>query len=317
MKQNKWIYIIILMCLIIGLYCRNMNQHKAFQQTEFLFNTECNITAYGKDAKLAVEKTFTELKRINDLTDMYNKNSEISKINSSPSNIETKTDKAIIEMLKVAQEISLQSNGAFDLTIASVTKLWDFGAENPRLPDSATLSKALESVNFKNIIINESNCSVTKLNSDTMLDLGSVAKGYAADIAAESLKTQGITGAIIDLGGNIMCIGENPNTDNKKWRIGIQLPFAPTGEYSEITELSEGAVVSSGSYQRGFVLNGKRYHHILETKTGYPAIREYNSVTITANNALLADCLSTACFVLGEEHGASLAKKYNAEILFQ
>lgn len=315
-KSNVLCIVIIIIALFVGIWHRFSPENKKYEKTEFLFNTPCNITAYGENAQQAVYETFKKLKYINDITNMYNENSEISKINASGSGYEIPTDSAIIEMLKTSLEISTRSDGAFDLTIAPVSRLWEFGKENPAIPDSVQLAKAQKLVNFQNIVINEASQSITKLNDDTMLDFGGVAKGYAADVAAKTLKSYSVSGAIIDLGGNIVCLGKNPNTNDGKWRIGIQVPFAPTGEYGEILEITDGAVVTSGTYQRGFDYNQKRYHHIIDPKTGYPSDKEYNSVTIKAKSALLADCLSTACFVLGKESGANLAESYNTEIFF-
>ena len=121
----------------------------------------------------------------------------------------------------------------------------------------------------------------------------------------------------MDLGGNITVMGSNPNTKDGRWRIGMQKPYSPTGEFDEVLEVATGAVVTSGTYQRYFERDGIRYHHIIDPHTGYPADRDYSSVTVVAESGLYADCLATACFVLGRDAGEILAEKFGAEIYFR
>lgn len=316
-KNIKVIFLIlIVISLIIGLWYQNGNK-KEFSQTEFLLNTQCNITAYGKDAKSAVNAAFSEVERIHSLTDFYSPSSDVSRINSAAADEAVIVDAALIDILTVALDVCEKSNGAFDITIAPFSSLWDFGGDAKTPPDEADILAAKAAVNFKNIVLDTKNLTVTKLNSETRLDLGGAAKGYAADRALAVLKTYNISGAIIDLGGNVSCFGKNPNISSKKWRIGVQIPFSSTGEYGEVITISSGSVVTSGTYQRNFRYEGKLYHHILNPANGYPSEQPYSSVTITASSALVADCLSTACFVLGEKDGLSLANQYGVQLLIQ
>ena len=313
-KHIKLIFLIlIILSLICGLWYKN-GGGKIHSRTEFLLNTECTVTAYGKDAKEAVSAAFDEIARIHSLTDFYDESSEVSKINYAKAGEVIAVDKAITDILSVALEICEASNGAFDITIAPLSLLWDFGGSNQTPPDDALITQAKDTVSYKNVLIDTQTLTVTKTKSETKIDLGGAAKGYAADCATDILKKYDITGAIVDLGGNVSCFGKNPKSRNREWRIGVQVPFSPTGEYGEIITLAEGSVVTSGTYQRNFEYNGTLYHHILNPFTGYPANQPYDSVTITADSSLLADCLSTACFVLGEKEGRTLAEKFNAQI---
>ena len=280
-------------------------------------NTQCTITACGKNAKKAVDAAFDEIARIHSLTDFYTETSDVSKINSSVADEEVLVDSATVHILGTALEICQASEGAFDITVAPLSFLWNFGSPDAKIPDENAIVQAKTFVSYNNIKINTENNTVTKTATETKIDLGGAAKGYAADRASSILKSYNITGAIIDLGGNISCIGTNPKSRDKEWRIGIQVPFSPTGDYGKIINLKEGSVVTSGTYQRNFSVDGKLYHHILDPETGYPAERDYNSVTIVSENSLLADCLSTACFVLGKEKGSTLVQKYGAEIYYQ
>ncbi len=316
-KHIKLIFLIlIILSLVCGLWYKN-GDGKEHSRTEFLLNTECTVTAYGKDANEAVSAAFDEIARIHSLTDFYNELSEVSKINSAKAGESVTVDKAVTDILSVALEICEASNGAFDITIAPLSHLWDFGGNNQTPPNDALITQAKDTVNHKNILIDTQKLTVKKNKSETKIDLGGAAKGYAADRAIDILKKYNISGAVVDLGGNVSCFGKNPKNRSREWRIGVQVPFSPTGEYGEIITLADGSVVTSGTYQRNFEYKGTLYHHILNPFTGYPANQTYDSVTIIADNALLADCLSTACFVLGENSGTILAEKYNAQILFQ
>ena len=313
-----WIFaLIIIITLMGGMIYKTLSSNDGYIRTEFLFDTECSVRIYGKNAEKIAAEVFDELEKINQSTNMYSTSSEVSKINNSPAGVEVKVSSGIIKMLKVAREISHETDGAFDLTVAAVTQIWNFKGQNPSVPKEEEIAELKERINYKDIVINEEKNTVIKAYSETKIDLGGIAKGYAADAIAEILKRSKAEGAIIDLGGNVVCVGKNPNAKDGEWKVGVQLPFRPTGEYEEIVKLEEGAVVTSGTYQRYFEADGEIYHHIINPKTGYPAEAEYSSVTIVSDSALVADCLATACFVIGEEKGVALAKKYSANIFYQ
>lgn len=307
---------LLVLTLFFGMWLKDARRLKEYSKTEFLFDTECRVKAYGKNAEVAVDAVFDELAQIHKTTDVYSDDSQISKINSASAGERVKVEPFVAEIIAVAYDVYLESDGAFDITLAPVTALWNFGTENPEPPEGAAIEKALCETGFDNIVLDRENFTVTKKRASAKIDLGGAVKGYAANRAAEILRTFDTDGAVVDLGGNIICVGKNPNTSDGLWRIGIQKPFSPTGEYGSVEVLSEEAAVTSGTYQRCFEYGGKLYHHILDPKCGYPAQREYASVTIVSDDALLADCLATACFVLGEEEGTRLAEKYGARIIY-
>ena len=318
MKKAGWVFVaVIIITLMGGMIYKTLNSKDGYIRTEFLFDTECSVRIYGKNAEKVATEVFDELEKINHSTNMYSTSSEVSVINNSLAGVEIEVSPEIIKMLKVADEISNETEGAFDLTVASVTEIWDFKGQNPSVPKEKEIAERRERINYKDIIINEEKNTIVKAYSETKIDLGGIAKGYAADAIAEILKRNDVKGAIIDLGGNVVCVGENPNAKDGLWKVGIQVPFRPTGEYEEIVKLKEGAVVTSGIYQRYFEEDGKIYHHIINPKTGYPTEKDYSSVTIVSDSALVADCLATACFVIGEEKGSALAEKYDADIFYQ
>ena len=192
------------------------------------------------------------------------------------------------------------TDGAFDVTIAKVSSLWDFTSGEKIVPDASAIEEGLKTVDYKNICL-EGN--VAYIKNDAAVDLGAIAKGYIADKAAEFLREEGVTSAIINLGGNNVVIGKK---DDRPFRIGIQKPTATTGEFSGVLNLEDISAVTSGAYQRFFVLDGVTYHHILDPETGYPAESDIASVTIICENSADADALSTSCFILGIEKATEL-----------
>lgn len=316
MKKLSWGFAaLIFVTFLAGLFYRNLSTNKGFERTEFLFDTQCTVTAYGDNAKEAVDATFERLGELHRMTDFFSQESQVAVINVAEADEEIFLEEDIANIIAVALDVAKGSEGAFDITVAPVVSLWEFSGEG-RVPDEAEIADALENVGEDKLSF-DGTAKVTKACENVKIDLGGAAKGYAGDEAIKVLTEYGVSGAIVDLGGNISCIGQNPNTTDGKWRIGLQKPFSAMGEYDEIIEIKEGAVVTSGTYQRYFEKDGKQYHHIIDPKTGYPAERDYSSVTIVAESSLYADCLATACFVEGETEGRALAEKYGAEIYFK
>ena len=213
-------------------------------------------------------------------------------------------------LLRLAVEIGTESEGAFDATIAPVSALWDFSAD-PALPDEAALQQAAARVDYRNISIDG---NTVTLQNDAEIDLGGIAKGYIADRVAESLRGQGVASACINMGGNVVVIGTKP--DGSPWSIGVRDPNGTADQSAEVLKLSDAAVVTSGTYERYFELDGVRYHHILDPNTGMPVQNGLASVTIIGTESALCDALSTACFVLGEEKSRPLLERYGADAIF-
>ncbi len=317
MKKLKTVFlVIILVTLIAGLYFKSLSDGRKDEQTEFLFDTYCTITAYSKNAEEATSAAFDEIARIHKLTDFFDENSDVSRINNSKSGMAVEVDPIVVEILETALKIGRESEGAFDVTLAPVSMLWKFDEGEPVPPTAEQIRTALAIVENGGIELDTEKMTVTKLSDETKIDLGGIAKGYAGDAAAKVLREMGVKAAIVDLGGNISCIGKNPNSKDGKWRIGLQKPFAPTGEYSDTVEINEASVVTSGTYQRYFEYSEERYHHIIDPATGQPSKQEFDSVTVVGGSSMEADCLATAAYILGREKGTALAEKYSAEIYF-
>lgn len=229
----------------------------------------------------------------------------------------TNIPKELAELILLGTDYGRISNGLFDISIGSVSSLWDFTADKPSVPDAAAISEALKHVDYTKIKLAE--CSDGTYDIDIpegmILDLGAIAKGYIADRLKEFLLEKDIDRAIINLGGNVLCIGAK--TSSSDFTIGIKKPFANDGTTLVNLSLSDKSAVSSGTYERYFKDGDKFYHHILNPATGYPYDNELCGVTIVSDMSVTGDCLSTTCFALGLDKGMELIEATeNVEAVF-
>lgn len=215
-------------------------------------------------------------------------------------------------LLSEGLDITRESDGAFDIAIAPLTSLWDFTAEDPEVPDDAAIQKALPLCSSDGVTIDGQD--ITLPSDDIQFDVGAIAKGYIADRLKDFLIKKGVKNAIINLGGNVLCIGSKP--DGTPFKIGIQKPFADRNETEAVMDITGKSVVSSGIYERCFKQDGKLYHHILNPQTGYPYDNGLISVTIISDQSVDGDALSTTCFALGLEDGLKFAEKKGVQAVF-
>ena len=217
----------------------------------------------------------------------------------------------VAEIINSCRKISDSTDGSFDLTVGKVSTLWDFGGDNERLPDESEIKNALRFVDYKKL---ETTGSEAFCADGQQSDLGAIGKGLACDVVREYLEASEVKGAVVSVGGSICAFGSR-NKAGDKWRIAIKHP-EKENEFIGVVCLNEGFVSTSGDYEKYFELDGVRYHHILDAKTGYPAKSNLKSVTVVCNSGMLSDALSTACFILGKEKSEELLKEYNASAVF-
>lgn len=310
--MKRFISVICIFGILLLSGCARRNE---YSETKLLMDTVCTIRAGGENARMAVADAFLTIEKIAAKTDYFSEYSDVLNINRAKAGEEISVSEHTANILSVALKVSEKSNGAFDVTIAPIKDLWDFGSGDHEPPSESLINNSLQYVGYNGIIFDSENRTVTKTRDDIKIDLGGAVKGYASDRAAEVMKASGAEYAIIDLGGNVYVFGKNPDKRDGGWSVGIQKPFGKNGELSGTVETEEGAVVTAGSYHRYFEWNGKRYHHILNPKTGYPSDSGISSATVVCSSGLIADCLSTACMVLGEERGRQLCDKFGAELI--
>lgn len=276
----------------------------------FFLDTVISVSIYGMDAKEAgqsIDDCFSLAKYYEDLLSKTIETSDISRINSSaPNLVEVSPD--TIEVIKKGLEYSKLSNGSFDITMGNVTSMWDFHSDTPTLPDFSLVNEYASYVDYNKVIINGNEVCLSEPN--VSLDLGGIAKGFIADKMKEKLLENGVTSAFINLGGNVLTIGTKP--DGSPIRVGIQNPnseeSAPILTLEDTKDLS---IVTSGTYQRYFEVDGVRYHHILSTEDGMPIQNDLASVTIISESSTDCDALSTTCFILGEKESEKILNKFS------
>ncbi|MFN3967167.1 MAG: FAD:protein FMN transferase [Endomicrobiia bacterium] len=294
MYLNKITKIVIILFLFELISC----QKKTYQETRFLMNTFVEIKIHDEKkekAKQTCELAFQEMEILDNLLNCYNPKSRISELNRKKT---VKSYKVLDEIIKKSIELSKLTDGAFDITIYPLIQLWDFGNNNVP-PEKTKIKKILQKINYRLIKVHKNKIS---LKGDTQIDLSGIAKGYIVDSAIDVLKACNIKNALINAGGDIRVIG------NKVWKIGVQHPRKKNGQIMAILEVKNKAVTTSGDYEKYFEYQGKRYHHIIDPKTGYPSTNCI-SVTIIADDATSADALATGVFVLGAEKGLELVEK--------
>ncbi len=276
----------------------------AYTKTGFYFDTVVNFCFYGKNAESAIDECINLAQKYDDLWNRNKEASDIYKINNS-AGIGVEVSEETIELLNIALSFARVTNGAVTPSIGALSSLWDFKAEKPSLPDENDIADSLNHLDYQNIIIDEN--IVTIIDPETKLDPGFIAKGLAADKMKKAALNHGVTSGWINLGGNVLVIGSKPNSS--PFNIGIQ---DPTNTSSSITTLSvtDCSVVTSGVYERFFELDGNKYFHILDTKTGYPVRNNLLSVSVIGPSSALCDGLSTSLFVLGIEEGNKLLEQY-------
>lgn len=269
----------------------------------FAMDTYITMTAYGRDAETALTEAENKLVELEQLWSVTDPDSDIYAVNHSdgqPVNISEETAALLSFALQMAEE----TDGALEPTIYPVLTAWGFTTEENRVPSDAEITELLENVGYERIRLED---TTVQLDSGMMLDLGSVGKGYAGDLAAQVLKDNGIPSALLDLGGNIQAVGTKP--DGSPWRLGLRDPFSD-GTLG-VLEISNQAVVTSGNYERYFIgEDGKQYGHIINPTTGYPAESGLASVTVIADEGHLCDALSTSLFVMGPDRAAEYWKQH-------
>jgi len=283
-----------------------------YEDTQIKMGTVMTIKAYGDKAKEAVVNAFKRVDEIEQLTSTNISSSEVAKINEAAGKEYISVHPDVFYIIKKSIEYSKISNGSFDITVGPIVKLWNFGTEEARVPSTWEINEKLPLIGYEKIRLNESKLSVKLENEGMAIDLGGIAKGYAADEIMDILKEHGIRYALINLGGStIYTLGSKPGGEN--WSVGIQHPRKDRGEgYLGIVMASNKAIATSGDYQRYIMKNGKRYHHILDPLTGYPSESGIMSDTIVLegdrvqNPSMFGDALSTAVFVLGPLDGLRL-----------
>lgn len=273
----------------------------------FAMDTYMTLTAYGKNAKKALDAAVDEINNIEQLVSTGIDSSEVSQINKNGKGSVSETTGYLI---KRSKEIYDSTNGVFDITIYPIMQAWGFPTENYRVPGKKELKKLRGLMGADHVLYDEKKQEVTLNKEGMKIDLGGIAKGYTSSKVMDIFKENGISSAVISLGGNVQTLNGKP--DGSDWRVAVENP-ADTGSYIGVLSIKDKAVITSGGYERYFKQDGKTYHHIIDPANGYPANNGLTSVTIVSDDGTLADGLSTSLFIMGPEKAQKYWKEHSDE----
>ena len=295
------------MLLILGA-CGPWKKPGDIEGDRFLLDTLVSVKVYGSRDESLINDAFDAIARYENELVRYRPGSQTARINAANAAggggaVEVSAN--TLELIRTALHFAGMSRGRFDPTVGALVDLWGIGGENPRVPAEEEIRSALASVDYEDVEISTENRTVRLRRPGAVLDLGAVTKGWIADKIIADMAESGARHVLINLGGNVRVIGGKPG--GKPYRIGLQDPFSDRGRYLGVFTLMEGSIISSGVYERFFESGGRRYHHILDTRTGRPVENGLAAVTVISDRAADGDALSTALFALGLDEGMEAA----------
>jgi thiamine biosynthesis lipoprotein len=292
----------LLLLFLIPSFCLGQITHK---RSLYLLGSPFEITLVGKDTvsiNTNIDLAVAECKRIENLISDWIPTTPLSEINRNAGIKPIKVPLELISLLERSKKISELTQGAFDVTYASMDKIWKYDGSMKKMPSEEEIKKSVAKVNYKNLLIDTGKQTVFLKENGMKIGLGGIGQGYIADKIKELLKEKGVTSGIINVSGDISTWGKQPS--GEQWKIGIKNPVNKDKIFATFP-IEDTAVETSGSYEKYVVFNGKRYSHIIDTRTGYPATGLV-SVSVFAKTTELADALATGIFVLGKEVGMDL-----------
>ncbi len=291
MKHRFFPAILLVFAGLLSLYIRNIDD-KEFTHIGQAMNTIIRITSFGINA---VDDAYSLLQQLDNSLSMYNPSSDISMINSNAGIKPLKVHDDTVEVIRHSVRLHDLTHGVFNPLIGSVTRLWKINRQDNSIPSPQSLDEAVKLSAIDNLQI--SGDTVFLKHNGCVLDLGGIAKGFASEKIADLLKSKGVQSAMIDLGGNVYAVGKK--TDGSNWRIGVRNPLEPYGSPALVLDVHDCAVITSGSYERFKTVDGKKYSHFFDTKTGNSIMSDLLSVTVITPDGSLADGLATAFMISG------------------
>jgi len=303
-KMKRKISLLILFIFLLMLLSSCAKKPIYYRQIRFMLGTIVEVTS---DSKEAGEIAFREISRIENILSRYKEYSDIGQLNKLG---KIKARPETLFVLEKAKEFWQLTDGAFDVSVGPLLDIWGFSQHNYRLAPDNEIKKTLRLVGQDKILIDKKQGLVRFKIKGMKIDLGGLAKGYAVDRAVLKLKEAGIKNALINAGGDIYCLGDK---NGQLWKVAVKDPRKEG--FLTYYSLADKAIATSGDYEQFFEVDNKRYSHIFDPKTGYPASYGIISVTVISDDCLTADALATSTFVLGEEKAKELAKKLNSQIV--
>ncbi|WP_394238108.1 FAD:protein FMN transferase [Niallia oryzisoli] len=317
MKKNKLLSILLIFLLFLSGCAGQEKEAKEpklltspYKKTEFLMGTVVTVKIYDEGKEEVLEKAFDRIKYLaaHITVNENEKKSEIDEVNRKAGVEPVKVSKDIYELIQAGEAYSVDTKGSFDISIGPLTNLWRIGFPDARKPEQSEIDAVLPLIDYEQVELNKKEQTVFLKNPGMMLDLGAIAKGFITDEVVEVLKANNVTTAIVDLGGNIYVLGNNPS--GRDWTVGIQNPLLSRGEtIGKISEKNK-SIVTSGIYERYLEVDGKTYHHLLNPDDGYPFNNDIAGVSIVSEKSIDGDGLSTSLFSKGIQGGLEFVENF-------
>ncbi|GAA0053801.1 UNVERIFIED_CONTAM: FAD:protein FMN transferase [Streptococcus canis] len=314
MKFLKWLGA-VLVCLCLGACQQEDAKQLAIidtplVRTEPLLHTVVQLSIYHDHQEKTMAEAIRYIKDMEKLLSTNLEGSDVYRINHQAGQQAVKVDPRTYTIIKAAKKMAETSHGKFDISIGAVTNLWRIGDDVARLPGKEEIEAALPYINYRHIHLNDKDRTVF-IEKGMTLELGAISKGYIADGVKTILKKHRVNTAIINLGGNVLVLGTSPKNPKEGWNVGVQNPDQVRGDTVGTVHLKDQSIVTSGIYERFLEVNGKKYHHIIDPKTGYPVENNISGVTVYTKTSLQGDELSTTLFLLGIKDGLKFINKMN------
>jgi thiamine biosynthesis lipoprotein len=312
MKSRRLAFSIVLCSLVLAMgSCAK--PPAPLSRTEFVLGTSCTVTLHDHATEDVMAACFRRLHEIDQRMSVNAPGSELDEVNAQAGRKPVQVTPDVFTVMKRALVLAEVSGGLFDPTVGPLVKLWGINTDHARLPSPAEIEAARRLIDWHDVTLDESAATIYLKRAGMRIDLGGVAKGFAADEVVGLLTAAGVRSALIDLGGNIFAMGSK--VDGSPWRIGVQNPDAPRGTYLGIAAVINKTLVTSGIYERFFIKDGKRYHHIMDTRTGSPVDNGLESVTVITDKSFDADGVTLSLFSLGPALGLELGRKLGVEVI--
>jgi thiamine biosynthesis lipoprotein len=301
--KNQLLFLFLILCNFTS------NGQVLRKRTTLLMGGRFDITIVAKDSLTAeqnIDEVITEITRIENLISDWKPTTQISEVNQNAGIRPVKVDREVFELTQRAIHFSEITNGGFDISFAAMDRIWKFDGSMTEMPSAEAIKKSVEKVGYKNIVLDSVKSTIFLKMKGMKIGFGALGEGYATNKCKEMMLAKGIKSGIVNGSGDMSCWGKQPS--GKDWKIGITNPF-DTDKLIAIVPINNGAVTTSGNYEKFVVLDGKRYSHIINPATGYP-VAGLSSVTVLGPNAETANGLSTSLMVLGKTAGLNLLSKF-------
>ncbi|WP_034551684.1 FAD:protein FMN transferase [Carnobacterium funditum] len=321
--KNNWkIFFLLFSMLLFISGCSEEKEttglvDEPYSRTEFLMGTVVNVKIYDEGKQEVLTRVFNRIEELSGKITVNDGKSEVEKINEQAGIKPLEVSDDVYSLLKAAYGYSSESEGSFDMTVGPLTNLWHIGFDDAKKPTQSEIDDSLTLVDYSKVELDDEKQTIFLTEKNMRLDLGAIAKGYITDEAVRILKSNGVVTAIVDLGGNIFVLGNSPRAKGAAWNVGIQNPFETHGEIIGSIPINNKTIVTSGIYERFIEVDGVKYHHLLNPKTGCPFDNDLAGVSIVADKSVDGDGLSTVVFSKGLEGGLDfINQREDVEAIF-